>query len=93
MVYIQILPANTEYNEEPIYDYVQLEQQQRDSSVLTLGALFTGRKQLTLSSVNVVGTHESFTRTRQTSLDNTPKYNCSLGSLKVIKGKSHCRSK
>ena len=50
MVYIQILPANNEYNEEPIYDYVQLEQQQRESSILTLDALFTGRKQLTLSS-------------------------------------------
>lgn len=86
MVYIHILPANTEYNDDLIYDYAELEQQQTESNILTR-LHFTGREQLTLSSVNVVGIHESFSRTRKTSLDNTPKYNCSLESLKVNKGK------
>lgn len=53
----------------------------------------TGREQLTLSSVNVVGIHESLTGTRQTSFDNTPKYNCCLVRLKVNNGKSRYRSK
>ena len=37
MVYIHILPANTEYNDDLIYDYAELEQQQTESNILTLG--------------------------------------------------------
>lgn len=41
LVYIQILPVNTEYYEDLIYDYAKREQQQTESSIPTLGALFT----------------------------------------------------